>query len=358
MLYNLLVPLSDYLSFFNIFRYITFRATGAMIFALVLTIIMGPYFIRLLHKLKYGQPIHEDVKTHLAKAGTPTMGGVLIYFGVIIPVLLFADLSNVYVWLTIYVFTGFGLVGLIDDLSKIKGKINKGISARTKFLSQSFVAVSTIIMLEIVTDYSTVLSVPFFKNITPDLGLFYLVFASIVMVGSSNAVNLTDGLDGLAILPVVICTGVYTIFIYVAGHAQFALYLQITPVIGVGEVTVFCAALMGAGLGFLWYNAQPAEIFMGDVGSLSLGGVIGFLAVLCKQELILIIAGGVFVIETFSVVLQVCYFKSTGGKRLFRMAPLHHHFELKGWAESKIIIRFWIMSVLFALASLSILKLR
>ncbi len=358
MLYSLLVPLTDLFGPLNIFRYITFRATAAMFFALVLTIVIGPYFIRLLHRLKYGQPIHEDVKTHTAKAGTPTMGGILIFVGTVLSVLLFADLSNHYIWLTLYVFTGFALVGLSDDLCKIRRKNNTGITAKTKFLGQSLVAISAIFLLINEPAYSSVLSLPFFKSIAPDLGIFYIVFASVVLIGSSNAVNLTDGLDGLAILPVVICTGVYSIFIYVAGHAQFANYLQVTPIIGVGEVVVFSAALMGAGLGFLWFNAQPAEVFMGDVGSLSLGGVIGFMAVLCKQELILIVAGGIFVIETVSVTLQVFYFKSTKGKRLFRMAPLHHHFELKGWPESKIIVRFWILSVLFALVSLSVLKLR
>ncbi len=358
MLYNFLVPLSDTISPLNLFRYITFRATGAMFFSLVLTIIMGPYFIRLLRKLKYGQQIHEDVKSHSFKAGTPTMGGILIYVGTVISVLLFADLSNHYVWLTLYVFTGFGAVGFYDDMSKILHHKNHGISAKVKFFWQSVVAISALILLINEPAYSSTLSVPFFKTFAPDLGLFYIVFASVVLVGSSNAVNLTDGLDGLAILPVVVCVGVYTIFIYIAGHAQFAQYLQVTPIYGVGEVAVFCGALMGAGLGFLWYNAQPAEIFMGDVGSLSLGGVIGFLAVLSKQELILIVAGGIFVIETLSVTLQIIYFRSTNGKRFFRMAPLHHHFELKGWAESKIIVRFWILSVLFALVSLSILKVR
>lgn len=358
MLYNLLVPLSDTITPLNIFRYITFRATGAMFFSLIFTIIVGPYFIKMLRRLKYGQQIHEDVKNHSKKAGTPTMGGILIYFGTMISVLLLADLSNHYILLTIYVFTGFGIIGLIDDISKITHRKNHGISAKAKLAGQSIVAVSAIILLVNEPTYSSVVSVPFFKTLIPDLGLFYIVFASIVLIGSSNAVNLTDGLDGLAILPVVVCVGVYTIFIYVAGHTQFAQYLQVTPIPGVGEVVVFCGALMGAGLGFLWYNAQPAEVFMGDVGSLSLGGVIGFLAVLCKQELILIIAGGVFVIETLSVALQVIYYRRTKGKRLFRMAPLHHHFELKGWAESKIIVRFWILSVLFALVALSILKLR
>jgi len=358
MLYNLLVPLSDIITPLNIFRYITFRATGAMFFSLVITIIMGPYFIRLLRRLKYGQQIHEDIKNHSHKAGIPTMGGVLIYVGTVLSVLFFADLSNNYIWLTLYVFTGFGVVGLIDDMSKIYHRKNRGISAKTKILGQSVVAISALILLINEPAYSSTLSVPFLKTFAPNLGLFYIVFASVVIVGSSNAVNLTDGLDGLAILPVVVCIGVYSIFIYVTGHVRFAEYLQLTPIYGIGEVVVFCGALMGAGLGFLWYNAQPAELFMGDVGSLSLGGVIGFLAVLCKQELILVVAGGIFVIETLSVTIQVLYFRSTKGKRFFRMAPLHHHFELKGWAESKIIIRFWILSVLFALVSLSILKLR
>lgn len=358
MLYNFLVPLSEYFSFFNVFRYITFRATSAMFFALVLTIIVGPYFIRALQRLKFGQQIHKDVTAHQGKAGTPTMGGLLIFFGCLTSTALFADLSNSYIWLTILVFLGFGAVGLADDICKIRNRTNHGISAKTKFIAQSIVALIAITLLLNEPAYSSHLSVPFFKTLVPDLGLFYIVFAIVVMVGSSNAVNLTDGLDGLAILPVVVCVGVYMIFIYIAGHIEFSKYLQVRPVAGVGEVVVFCAALMGAGLGFLWYNAQPAELFMGDVGSLSLGGVIGFLAVLSKQELILIVAGGLFVIETLSVTLQVFYFRYSGGKRLLRMAPLHHHFELKGWAESKIIVRFWIISVLFALMSLSILKLR
>ncbi len=358
MLYNFLVPLTDFFSFFNILRYISTRTLGAMFFALVLTILVGPFFIRVLHKLKFGQQIHEDVVVHQKKAGTPTMGGILIIFGTVLSTLIFADLTNHYIWLTLFVFIGFGLIGFVDDMSKILHHKNLGIKAQTKFLGQLIIASLSLLLMLKFSGYPTFLSIPFFKQFVPDLGLFYIVFAVIVLVSSSNAVNLTDGLDGLAILPVVICTGVYTIFLYVAGHANFASYLQVAFVPGVSEVVIFCGALMGAGLGFLWYNAQPAQVFMGDVGSLSLGGVIGFLAILAKQEIILILAGGLFVIETLSVTLQVAYFKYTHGKRLFKMAPLHHHFELKGWTESKIIVRFWIISVLFALMSLSVLKIR
>ena len=358
MLYNLLVPLSADFGPLNVFRYITFRASLAMAFALILTIAVGPRFIALLHRLKFGQHIHEDVLAHMNKAGTPTMGGLLIIFGTVLSSLLWADITNSYILLMLLVFVGFGLVGLVDDWMKIRHHHNRGLSARAKFLGQLVVAGVSLALLLHEPEYSTRLSVPFFKGFMPDLGLFYMVFACVVLIGSSNAVNLTDGLDGLAIPPAVICAGVYMVFLYVAGHAQFAQYLQFPFVPGVGEVVIFCGALMGAGLGFLWYNALPAQIFMGDVGSLSLGGAIGFMAVLCKQELILILVGGLFVIETMSVILQVGYFRYTGGRRLFLMAPLHHHFEKKGLPESKIIVRFWILSVLFALAALSILKLR
>lgn len=361
MLYDLLVPLSQddgIFGVFNVMRYITFRATAAMFFTLILVILVGPRFIALLHRLKFGQQIHEDVLAHQAKAGTPTMGGLLIAFGVTVSTLLWADLHNVYIWLTLFVFLGFGTVGFIDDFMKIRQHHNKGLSPRAKLLGQLTVGGLAIGFLLLQPAYSTHLAVPFFKGFQPNLGWFYLPFAVLILIAASNAVNLTDGLDGLAILPVVMATGVYAIFIYVAGHGQFAQYLQVPAVPGVGEVSVFCGALMGAGLGFLWFNAQPAEVFMGDVGSLSLGGVIGFLAVLSKQELILILVGGIFVIETLSVIIQVLFFRWTGGKRVFRMAPLHHHFEMKGLPESKIIVRFWIVSVLFALASLSVLKLR
>ena len=358
MFFNLLAPLASEWTVLNVFRYITFRSAWALVTALLISIFIGPMFIRWLRRLKFGQYIHEDVTTHSAKAGTPTMGGLLIMFSLGVSVLLWADLRNVYIWLTLYVFFGFGLVGFIDDFAKIRGRHNRGISGKAKLLGQIFVAGTAMLLLFNEPAFSTRLIIPFFKDLTPDLGWCYIPFAIIVMVGASNGVNLTDGLDGLAIGPVIVAGAVFSIFIYVTGNAQFSHYLLLLYSPGVGEVTVFCAALVGAGLGFLWYNAYPAQVFMGDVGSLSLGGVLGFLAVLCKQELILGVVGGLFVAETLSVILQVSYFKWTGGKRIFRMAPLHHHFELQGIPESKIIIRFWITSVLLGLVALSVLKLR
>lgn len=358
MLYYLLYPLASEISVFNVFRYITFRSVWALLTALILTIIIGPRFIRFLQRVKFGQYILEDVNMHSKKAGTPTMGGLLIAFSLTVSVLLWGDLSNSYVRLSLLVFLGFGCVGFIDDYLKIRRKNNKGLSSRDKFLGQILVATGAMFILVQHPAYSTELSVPFFKNFNPDLGWFYLVFAILVMVASSNGVNLTDGLDGLAIGPTIVTGICFAIFVYVAGNSQLARYLQIPGVPGVGEVTVFCGALVGAALGFLWFNAYPAQVFMGDVGSLSLGGTLGFLAVLCKQELILVVVGGIFVAEAASVILQVGYFKFSGGKRIFRMAPLHHHFELKGIPESKIIIRFWIISILLGLAALSILKLR
>ncbi len=358
MLYNLLYPLSSEFTVLNVFRYITFRSVWALLTALILSILVGPWFIGFLKRLKFGQYIQEDVKAHLEKAGTPTMGGLLIAFSLGVSVLLWADLTNPYVWLCILVFFGFGAVGFLDDYLKILRKNNKGLSAKSKFLGQVLVAVIVMGILFTLPAYSTKLSVPFFKNFTPDLGWLYLPFAVFVMVGTSNGVNLTDGLDGLAIGPTIVAGMCFAVFIYVAGNATMATYLQVAQVPGVGEATVFCGALVGASLGFLWYNAYPAQMFMGDVGSLSLGGVLGFFSVLCKQEMILLVVGGLFVVETLSVVVQVGYFKFTGGKRFFRMAPLHHHFELKGTPESKIIIRFWITSALLGLAALSVLKLR
>ncbi len=358
MLYHLFYSLADTFSVFNVFRYITFRSVQALVTALILSIFLGPAMIRFLVRLKFGQHILEEVAAHKAKAGTPTMGGLLIAGSVLISVLLWGDLRNHYLWLTILVFAGFGAVGLIDDYIKVVRKNNKGLSARAKFWGQVAVALLAIGLLFLEPAYSTKLYVPFFKVLTPDLGWFYIPFAVLVLVGSSNGVNLTDGLDGLAIGTTVVASGCMAVFIYVAGHAALAKYLFVASVPGVGEVTVFCGALIGAGLGFLWYNAHPAQMFMGDVGSLSLGGALGFISVLSKQELLLAVVGGVFVFETLSVVLQVGYFKFSGGKRIFRMAPLHHHFELKGIPESKIIIRFWILSILMALMALSTLKLR
>ena len=358
MLYNLLYPLSQDISVFNVFRYITFRSVWALLTALIISILIGPRFIRWLQRVKFGQTIHEDVAAHQAKAGTPTMGGLLILFAVGVSVLLWCDLSNAYVWLTMLVFLGFGAVGFVDDYIKISRSHNKGLSVRAKFLAQIVIAAVALWFLQTKTTFPTTLAFPFFKNLAPDLGNFYAPFAILVMVGTSNAVNLTDGLDGLAIGPTVVATVVLALFVYVSGNALLSQYLQVTSIPHVGEVTVFCGALIGAGLGFLWFNAYPAQIFMGDVGSLSLGGTLGFLAVLCKQELLLVIIGGLFVLETLSVILQIGYFKWTDGKRIFRMAPLHHHYELKGVPESKIIIRFWIMSILFGLMALSSIKLR
>lgn len=358
MLYNLLYPLSSDYTVFNVFRYITFRSVWALLTALTVSIVAGPYFINWLKRIKFGQYILEDVKCHQKKAGTPTMGGLLIAFSLTVSVLLWADLRSPALWITLFVFLGFGLVGFLDDYLKIRRHNNKGLSPRAKLAGQILVSIAAMLLLMRLPAYSTYLALPFLKTMGPDLGWFYIPLAVIVMVGSSNGVNLTDGLDGLAIGPTVVAGICFAIFIYVAGNVRIAGYLQIPHVPGIGEVTVFCGAFIGAGLGFLWYNAYPAQMFMGDVGSLSLGGTLGFLAVLCKQELILLIVGGLFVVETLSVVLQVGYFRFTGGKRIFRMAPLHHHFELKGIPESKIIIRFWITSVLLGLAALSILKLR
>jgi len=358
MIYYLLVPLAAHLSALNVFRYITFRSIAALLTALVLSIVFGPRMIRALTRLKFGQYIHEDVEAHRRKAGTPTMGGLLIAFCIVVSVLLWGDLANEYVWMTIFVYLGFGGLGFIDDYAKVVKKQNKGLSARNKLLGQLLISGIAAAVLLADPEYSTRLALPFFKHINPDLGWMYYPFAMLVMIAASNAVNLTDGLDGLAIGPMIVNAAMFALFVYVAGHAQMARYLQVMPVSGVGEVTVFCGAMVGAGLGFLWFNAYPAQIFMGDVGSLSLGGALGFLAVLCKQELLLIVVGGLYVAETVSVILQVGYFKMTGGKRIFRMAPLHHHFELMGVPESKIIIRFWILSILLALVGLSTLKLR
>ena len=358
MLYNLLYPLSSDITFLNVFRYITFRSVWALVTALMISVLAGPWFIAWLRKIKCGQQIHEDVKAHQQKSGTPTMGGVLIGFAVSVAVLLWSDLTNIYIWLVMMVYLGFGVVGFADDYLKVVRHHNKGLSARAKFTGQLLVAGVVMTFLVAEPAYSTHLAFPFFKNLNPDLGYLYVPFAMLVMVGASNAVNLTDGLDGLATGPMVIAGLVFAVFIYVSGNVKFAQYLQVAYVPGVGEVAVFCGALVGASLGFLWFNAYPAQVFMGDVGSLSLGGALGFLAVLCKQELLLLIVGGLYVLETLSVIVQVSYFKMSGGKRIFRMAPLHHHYELKGVPESKIIIRFWIMSAMFGLIALSALKLR
>lgn len=358
MLYNLLVPWATEWTALNVFRYISFRSMGALITALVLSIVFGPKFIAWLKRVKCGQYILDDVKAHASKAGTPTMGGLLIFFSLGVSILLWSDLANIYIWQTMFVFFGFGAVGFWDDMTKLRHHENKGISPKTKFGAQVLVAIIAMFILWQDPAYSSEFHIPFFKDLVINLGWFYLVLGAFIMVASSNAVNLTDGLDGLAIGPSIVAALVFAIFIYITGNVRISAYLLVPYIPGVGEVTVFCAALVGAGLGFLWFNAYPALIFMGDVGSLSIGGVLGFLALLCKQELTLAVVGAIFVVETLSVILQVSYFRWTGGKRIFRMAPLHHHFELKGVPESKIIIRFWILSILLGLIALSVLKLR
>ena len=358
MLYHLLLPHADVFTAFNVFRYITFRSMGALITAMVISVLIGPWCISFLHRIKCGQYILSDVKAHAAKAGTPTMGGLLIMLTVLVSILLWSDLSNRYVWQCMLVFLGYGIIGFWDDMAKLRHHQNKGISPKAKMLGLIIVASVAMWLLQTDPSYTTKLYIPFAKGWTPDLGVFYFPFGVFVMVASSNAVNLTDGLDGLAIGPTVLAGAVFAIFIYITGNARLTQYLYLPYIPGVGEVTVFCGAFIGAGLGFLWFNAYPAQVFMGDVGSLSLGGTLGFLALLCKQELIMVVVGGIFVAETLSVILQVSYFKWTHGKRIFRMAPLHHHFELKGIPESKIIIRFWITSIILGLVALSTIKLR
>jgi len=359
MLYHLLYPLHETFSAFNVFRYITFRAIYASLTAFIICFLFGPWIIRRLHELQIGQYIREDgPQTHHEKAGTPTMGGILIVGAIVIATLLWADLSNHYVWIVVLSTLGLAAIGFIDDyLMQIK-KRNKGLNVKTKFLLQSIVALLTGILVYLNPDFHTNITLPFFKKVSPELGAGYILFAIFVIVGASNAVNLTDGLDGLAIGPVIIAATTYMVLAYVTGHFKFAQYLQINYVAGSGELAVFCGALAGAGLGFLWFNTYPAQIFMGDVGSLALGGALGTVAVITKHEILLAVVGGLFVVEALSVIFQVGFFKMTNGRRIFRMAPLHHHFELKGWSEPKIIVRFWIIAIALALLSMSTLKLR
>ena len=359
MLYHLLYPLHTTFSVFNVFRYITFRTIYASLTAFFICFLLGPWMIRKLGAMQVGQYIRDDgPKTHLDKAGTPTMGGTLIIISIAISILLWSDLTNYFVWIVLFVIIGSGSIGFIDDyLMQIK-KQSKGLTVRKKLALQGIVALVASVLVYITPDFSTQVTIPFFKNISPDFGWGYVIFASFVIVGASNAVNLTDGLDGLAIGPVIIAASTYMIFAYVAGHAKISDYLQINHVIGSGELAIFCGALAGSGLGFLWFNAYPAQIFMGDVGSLSLGASLGTIAVITKQEILLVLVGGLFVMEALSVIFQVGFFKMTHGKRIFRMAPLHHHFELKGWPEPKVIVRFWIIAIALALLAMSTLKLR
>ncbi|MGB3399450.1 MAG: phospho-N-acetylmuramoyl-pentapeptide-transferase [Candidatus Deferrimicrobiaceae bacterium] len=358
MLYHLLYPLHVDYSFFNVFRYITFRTIYASITALLLCFIIGPWLIRELGSHQIGQTIRKDgPERHLAKEGTPTMGGLLIVLAIVIPTLLWANLTNSYIWIAVFVTIGYGAVGFYDDYKKVIRKDAKGLSAITKFASQILLAGVAATLIYIDVGIQDKVSIPFFKKLNPGLGIAYIPFVIIVIVGASNAVNLTDGLDGLAIGPSIIAAGTYMLFAYLAGHVKISNYLQIPYVAGAGELTIFCGAMAGAGIGFLWFNTYPAQVFMGDTGSLSLGAALGVVAVMVKQEIVLILVGGVFVIEALSVIFQVFSYKTTR-KRIFRMAPVHHHFELKGWAEPKIIVRFWIISIILALLGISTLKIR
>lgn len=363
MIYNLLAQYAPYNHLANLLHYITFRAALAALMSLIISFLIGPILIKYLkRKQTYGQPIRNDIPlAHQAKVGTPTMGGIMIIISTIIPTMLLVNLNNKYIWIVLFVFVSFGLLGFCDDYAKIAKNNHKGVSGKAKLITQIIFAIIACVLIRYVghqNPYVDHLAFPFFKNLLFDLGYFYIPFGVFVIVGSSNAVNLTDGLDGLAIMPIAIVAASFVILSYVVGNSFYAHYLQILYIPTVAELSIFCAAIIGSSLGFLWFNAQPAEIFMGDIGSLSLGGVFGVISVIVKHEIVLAIIGGVFVIETLSVIIQVYYFKHTGGKRIFKMAPLHHHFEKQGWPESKVVIRFWIIAVVFALIGLSSLKLR
>ena len=359
MLYKLIYFFHTEISSLNVFRYITFRTILATLCALVILFACGDWVIRKLRAMQVGQHIREDgPANHKGKAGTPTMGGCLILPVVIVTMLLWGDLNNLYVWLVLFVLCSFGAIGFADDYLKTVRKSSKGLSGKAKFALQVLAALLVGVSLYFSPGFDSELNLPFFKNISPDLGAFYILLVVFVIVGASNAVNLTDGLDGLAMGPIIIAFASYLVFSYLSGHARIANYLGIPYVAGTGELSVLCGAVVGAGLGFLWYNAHPADLFMGDVGSLPLGAVLGTVAVMTKQEIVLVLVGGIFVVETLSVIFQVAYFKMTGGKRIFRMAPLHHHFELKGWPESKVTVRFWIIAIVLAVLSFSTLKLR
>jgi phospho-N-acetylmuramoyl-pentapeptide-transferase len=360
MLLELFAWLKPHISGFNLFQYLTLRAILSALTALAVSLIAGPAVIRKLAEYKVGQTIRQDgPQSHFSKAGTPTMGGALILIAVVVATLLWADLRNRYVWIVLFVLISFGLVGWIDDYRKLVLKDSRGLPARWKYLLQSVFGLVAALALYYTADVpaNTTLYLPIFKNFALPLGLGFVVIAYFWMVGFSNAVNLTDGLDGLAIMPTVLVSAALGVFAYVAGNAVFSQYLGVPSIPGAGELTIFCAALGGAGLGFLWFNTYPAQVFMGDVGALSVGAALGVIAVIVRQELVLVLMGGVFVIETLSVMIQVASFKLTG-KRVFRMAPIHHHFELKGWPEPRVIVRFWIISVILVLLGLATLKVR
>ncbi len=361
----MLIWLAEYLQAtvatgFNVLTYITMRVILSILTALTVSLCLGPWLIRSLQKLQMGQVVRDDgPQSHLAKTGTPTMGGLLILGSILLSVVLWTDLSNRYVWAVITILVGFGVVGFVDDYRKVVRKDTRGLPGRWKYFWQSVIAatVATYLYYNAVQPAETALLIPFFKDVMPQLGLFYIVLAYFVIVGTSNAVNLTDGLDGLAIMPTIMVAGALAVFAYVTGHVNFAAYLHIPYIPEAAELTVVCAAIVGAGLGFLWFNTYPAQVFMGDVGSLALGGVLGIVAILVRQELVLLIMGGVFVMETVSVMLQVGSYKLRG-KRIFRMAPIHHHYELKGWPEPRVIVRFWIISLVLVVIGLATLKLR
>lgn len=358
MFLHFLYPLASEYGLFNVFRYITFRSLGAAVTALLLSLLLGNTMINWMKTLQMKQVVRTDgPQTHLKKSGTPTMGGVLILFAMLTSLLLWVDITNVSIWIVVFVTVCYGLIGFVDDYRKVVKKNPKGLSARQKLFWQIIVAgIASYLFLKH-ANIGSDLHFPFFKNFVIDLGWFYIPFAMCVIVGSSNAVNLTDGLDGLAIGPVITTSATFMILAYLAGHVKIAEYLEIPYVAGSGELAVFAATMAASGLGFLWFNTHPAQVFMGDVGSLSLGGAIGALAVVTKNEVLLCVVGGIFVVEALSVMIQVASFK-TRGKRVFRMAPLHHHFELKGWPEPKVIVRFWIISILLAIVAISTLKLR
>ncbi|KTD52595.1 phospho-N-acetylmuramoyl-pentapeptide transferase [Legionella quinlivanii] len=361
MLYWLTQLIQGQYHAFRVFQYLTFRSILAALTALLVSLFCGPLMIRWLRNLQMGQVVRNDgPQTHLSKAGTPTMGGVLILVGITASSLLWGDLHQPALWLVLLVTLGFGAVGWIDDYRKVVRKNSRGLPGRWKYFWQSVIAILAVLYLYLNANLPvhTQLTIPFFKNLIVNLGPLFPILAYFVIVGSSNAVNLTDGLDGLAIVPIIMVAGALGVFAYASSNAVYAHYLSIPFVPDTGELTIFCSAVLGAGLGFLWYNTYPAQVFMGDVGSLALGAALGTVAVVVRQELVLLIMGGLFVLETMSVILQVGYFKYTGGKRLFRMAPLHHHFELKGWSEPKVIVRFWIMTIIFVLCGLATLKLR
>ncbi len=359
MLYHLLYPLHSVFIGFNVFRYITFRSIGGAVTAFLVMLIFGSLFIRAMQRFQIGQVVRDDgPESHFKKQGVPTMGGLLIICAVTVSTLLWARLDIPLVWLALFIIVFYGMVGAYDDYRKIKKQNSKGLSARGKLILQIAGALVVGLYLFVHPGFNGHLAIPFLKHMNPDLGWFYVVFAVVVIVGASNAVNLTDGLDGLAAGPTVITAAVYLIFAYLAGNVVMAEYLQISYVAGSGELAVFCGTIVGGCLGFLWFNAYPAQVFMGDVGSLALGGSLGAVAIIIKQEILLTIVGGIFVMEAISVIMQVGYFKMTKGRRIFLMAPFHHHFEKKGWHESKVVVRFWIVSIILGLFALATLKLR